>query len=115
METLNEPEMATGLKNGLLELRRLLATEVGSEEPCPWCGEPRVKRTDYIRCNRHGTNWLDEERHLSNYLDRNPAAARMDVVRLKFAATSEADANAIRKPPVSVTAVAAEAKNKSAG
>jgi len=63
----------------LVKWREQIAKEVGTEQPCPWCKAPRVRRTDYIRCNPCGTNWLDSERHLPNYLNRNPAAARMDI------------------------------------
>ena len=69
-----EPENL--LRKHLLEWREQLAREVGTESPCPFCGEPRVRRSDYIRCNLDGINWLDEERHLPDYLNRNPAAAR---------------------------------------
>ena len=58
--------------------RERVRDEVGTEEPCPFCGRPRVRRSDYIRCNPCGTNWLDEERHFRDYLNRNPAAARND-------------------------------------
>lgn len=33
--------------------------EKGTEAPCPMCKRPRVKRSDYIRCNPCGVNWLD--------------------------------------------------------
>lgn len=36
-------------------------SEVGTEMPCPFCNRPRVKRSDYIRCNPCGTNWLEGE------------------------------------------------------
>ena len=41
----------------LREWRRLLATEVGTEPPCPFCKTPRLKRSDYLRCGRCGLNW----------------------------------------------------------
>jgi ribosomal protein L37AE/L43A len=50
--------------------------EKGTMPPCPFCGTPRVARSDYIRCNQCGVNWLFHESHLPNYLNRNPAAAR---------------------------------------
>lgn len=56
--------------------------EVGTEPPCPFCKRPRVSRSNYIRCNPCGTNWLDEEMHLPNYLNRNPAAARSEAARM---------------------------------
>jgi ribosomal protein L37AE/L43A len=40
------------------ESRRERLSEVGTEPPCPFCQRPRVKRTDYTRCNRCGENWL---------------------------------------------------------
>jgi hypothetical protein len=43
----------------------------GREAPCPCCGLPRVKRSDYIRCCRCGINWLEGEA-----LDRDPRNAR---------------------------------------
>ena len=82
------------LSKGLLEFRRMLATEEGTEPNCPFCQVPRVRRTDYIRCNDCGVNWLDIENHLPNYLNRNPAAARMVIAMKKSAETSEAGANA---------------------
>lgn len=61
----------------LEEFRTTIVTEQGTEPPCPFCQIPRVKRTDYIRCNPCGINWLDEERTLAlDYLNRNPAVAR---------------------------------------
>lgn len=50
--------------------------EEGIEPDCPFCHKPRVSRSDYIRCNRCGVNWLDEERHLPNYLDVDPRVPR---------------------------------------
>lgn len=49
--------------------------EKGTESPCPikGCGKPRVKRTDYIRCNPCGLNWLyGEDLTLSPLLSREP-------------------------------------------
>ena len=66
------------LTSGLTEFRRMLATEQGTEPNCPFCQVPRVRRSDYIRCNGCGVNWLDQEKELPNYLNRNPAAARND-------------------------------------
>lgn len=69
------------LTSSLTEFRRTLATEQGTEAPCPFCGVPRVRRSVYIRCNPCGTNWLDEERHLPDYLNIDPRVAR-DHVRM---------------------------------
>lgn len=33
--------------------------EVGTMPPCPFCGRPRVERSDYIRCNPCGINWIE--------------------------------------------------------
>jgi Zn-finger nucleic acid-binding protein len=46
-------------------------SEVGTLPPCPMCGVLRVQRTDYIRCNPCGVNWLNGED-----LDKNPKIAR---------------------------------------
>lgn len=87
----------------LTEFRRLLATEQGTEPDCPFCGTPRVRRSDYIRCNPCGVNWLDEERDLKDskgrsYLNSNPAsarsAARTAATVSKSAGKSEAAADA---------------------
>jgi len=50
--------------------------EPGTLSPCPFCQRPRVQRSDYIRCNPCGINWLDEEMHLPNYLNLDPRVAR---------------------------------------
>jgi uncharacterized Zn finger protein (UPF0148 family) len=44
----------------------------GSESPCPFCGIPRLQRSDYIRCCRCGINWLEGET-----LDKDPRTERM--------------------------------------
>ena len=54
--------------------------EVGTEPDCPFCQKPRVSRSDYIRCNRCGVNWLDSEMSLPNYLNLDPRVARRGVV-----------------------------------
>ena len=49
--------------------------EKGTESPCPikGCWKPRVKRTEYIRCNPCGLNWLScEDLSLSPLLSREP-------------------------------------------
>jgi predicted RNA-binding Zn-ribbon protein involved in translation (DUF1610 family) len=82
------------LSKSLSEARRLTAMEKGTESACPFCGVARVRRSDYIRCNPCGTNWLDTERHLPNYLNKNPAVvrnnARMASLAPKRAETTEA-------------------------
>ena len=52
--------------------------EVGTEPPCPFCQKPRVTRSNYIRCNPCGVNWLNEEMHLPNYLSRDPRVSRAE-------------------------------------
>jgi ribosomal protein L37AE/L43A len=71
--------------------------ELGTEPPCPFCKRPRVERTDYIRCNPCGVNWLNEEMHLPNYLDSDSRVARHKAARMgggtkPTADTSGADA-----------------------
>jgi len=34
--------------------------------PCPMCGLPRSRRSDYIRCTPCGTNWLNGENLSAN-------------------------------------------------
>jgi ribosomal protein L37AE/L43A len=43
------------------EARRERLAEVGTEPACPFCQRPRVRRSDYTRCDRCGVNWLDGE------------------------------------------------------
>jgi hypothetical protein len=56
--------------------RRERLAEVGTMPPCPFCQRPRVERSDYLRCNPCGINWLLDERNLRDYLNRNPSACR---------------------------------------
>lgn len=49
--------------------------------PCPFCGKPRSQRSDYVRCQSCGVNWLQDEMSLPNYLNRNPSAARSEAAR----------------------------------
>ena len=42
-------------------MRSEAMNEAGTEPECPFCHRPRVRRSDYIRCNRCGTNWQDGE------------------------------------------------------
>jgi ribosomal protein L37AE/L43A len=82
------------------QLRRERLSEVGAEPECPWCKRPRVARSDYIRCNGCGVNWLNEEMHLTYkgkpYLEVDPRLARSAVARTgtgtqPTAGTSKAD------------------------
>lgn len=61
--------------------RRERLNEKGTMPPCPFCHRPRVARSDYIRCNPCGINWLVEESHLRDYLNRNPSSARDEARR----------------------------------
>lgn len=47
-------------------LRSERLNEPGTEPPCPLCGRPRVKRSDYIRCNPCATNWVEGENIMGN-------------------------------------------------
>lgn len=62
--------------------RREMLAEAGTEPPCPWCGRPRVLRSDYIRCNPCGTNWLASEMGLPDYLSLDPRVARTKNARM---------------------------------
>ena len=57
-------------------MRQASRNEQGAEPPCPWCKKPRVLRSNHIRCNGCGVNWLAEEMHLPNYLNLDPRVAR---------------------------------------
>ena len=63
MQTAEEQEAA----------RQVYLGEVGTEPPCPFCQRPRVRRSDYVRCNPCGINWFDGED-----LGRNPKAERWE-------------------------------------
>lgn len=55
--------------------------EAGTEPACLFCQRPRVSRSDYIRCNHCGVNWLNEEMHLENYLFSDPRVRRREAAR----------------------------------
>lgn len=42
-------------------MRAQALSEVGTMPPCPMCQRPRVQRSDYVRCNPCGMNWLNGE------------------------------------------------------
>jgi len=63
-------------------MRQVALKEPGTEPPCPFCKRPRVARSDYIRCNGCGVNWLDEEMHLPDYLNVDPRVARQKAARM---------------------------------
>lgn len=68
----------------LMEKLKREVTEGGElkELPCPFCQKPRSQRSDYIRCQSCGINWLAEEMHLmfkgKPYLEVNPPVARRE-------------------------------------
>jgi hypothetical protein len=63
-------------------MREEARAEPGTEPPCPWCGRPRVLRSNYVRCLPCGVNWLAEEMHLPDYLNMDPRTARTRAVRM---------------------------------
>jgi hypothetical protein len=52
-------DMMTYEQQEVERLERL--NEVGTMPPCPFCGRARVQRSDYVRCNPCGKNWLNGE------------------------------------------------------
>lgn len=80
------------LAAGLLEMKRRINSEVGTEEPCPFCGVPRVTRSTYIRCNPCGTNWFAGENRSRNPRSKDPVAPITSSV-LQPAETMEGDAS----------------------
>jgi predicted RNA-binding Zn-ribbon protein involved in translation (DUF1610 family) len=74
--------------------RRERLAELGTEPPCPLCGKSRVSRSDYIRCLTCGLNWLNEEMHLRDYLNRDPRAARSEAARTTIAIRPTAGSSA---------------------
>lgn len=54
--------------------RRREIEQGGTESPCPFCGVPRVERSDYIRCCGCGINWLAGED-----LKSDPRAQRLAI------------------------------------
>lgn len=68
--------------------------EVGGElkdMPCPLCGKPRSQRSEYIRCQSCGVNWLNGED-----VNRNPRIERygkmVDELRVARPKSSQAEA-----------------------
>ena len=90
---------ASELGRQLLNWNRMVQSEVGTGPNCLFCGIPRVQRSDYIRCMGCGINWLDEERNLPNYLNRNPAAARSETARMAIAQQKSAGNSAAAADP----------------
>lgn len=80
------------------ENRRERLAEVGTEPPCPFCGNPRVGRSDYLRCNPCGVNWLNEEMHLTYkgkpYLEVDPRLARTNAAPTENETKPTADTSA---------------------
>lgn len=84
------------------EARQERLNEPGTMSMCPLCGKLRVQRSCYLRCNSCGVNWLDEEMHLPNCLNRNPSAARAEAARMAVSA----------KQPAGPTVAGAEAERR---
>ena len=59
----------------------------GTLSPCPFCGVPRHQRSDYVRCQPCGVNWLAGED-----LNKDPRNARM------AAFIANARAHSLEKP-----------------
>lgn len=80
-------------------LRASRKAEIGTEPPCPFCQRPRVRRSDYIRCNPCGVNWLAEEMHLTYkgrpYLEVDPRLARRVVVPTASSTKPTADTSKV--------------------
>ena len=71
------------------DVRSILLEEIkrgGDQSPCPFCGIPRVQRTDYIRCCGCGINWSPGEN-----LAKNPKVER-------YAAMVESQRNKAKEP-----------------
>jgi hypothetical protein len=75
--------------------RRERLAEVGTEPPCPFCQRSRATRSDYIRCNRCGINWLMEEFNLPNYLNLDPRVSRKAAARTEGSTKPSADMPAV--------------------
>ncbi len=80
------------------EARKQRLEEPGNLAPCPFCGRPRVQRSTYVRCNPCGVNWLDEEMHLPNYLNRLPSAARSEAMRARMGPKTDSSARPTEDP-----------------
>lgn len=87
---------AQEISEWMAELKRE-AREGGTltDLPCPFCGKPRSQRSDYIRCQPCGVNWLDEEMHLEYqgrpYLSLDPRLVRQTPARMASATQPTAD------------------------
>lgn len=91
---------ANELGRQLLEWSRAVQSEVGTEGPCPMCGTLRVARTDYIRCQPCGVNWIQGEDR-----KKDPRVGRyrslMDGARTTSKASKYAGSSAVDAEPVS--------------
>jgi ribosomal protein L37AE/L43A len=100
--------MADDLIRDWAAARKALLNERGTEPPCPLCQRPRVRRSDYIRCNPCGTNWLDgEDLSKDPRIERHTqliASLRMGQRATAQTAESTSDDLPNRKPPVSAPA-----------
>lgn len=55
-------------------------SEHGDEPECPFCHNPRVTRSSYVRCNPCGMNWMDgsdifQHPHMKAIASGTPAVA----------------------------------------
>lgn len=75
--------------------RKAMLGEKGTEPPCPFCGTPRVARSDYIRCGPCAVNWLNEEMSLPGYLERDPRVVRQEAARTGNGTKPTADMSAV--------------------
>ena len=78
------PEWATMTREEQDKERQERLNESGSEPPCPFCGVPRVRRSDYIRCNQEGINWIDGED-----LTKDPRLSRTRITALSPPASKD--------------------------
>ena len=65
--------MSDSLQGWMTKIREERLNEPGTMPPCPFCQRPRVQRSDYVRCNPCGLNWLHGENlSLNPHLSRAP-------------------------------------------
>lgn len=64
-------EQMVGIKK-LIEKENREGGEL-TDLPCPFCGKPRSQRSDYVRCQPCGLNWLEgEDMSKSPLVSREP-------------------------------------------
>lgn len=79
-----QDKQETGFR-AFLEERKAIIDEKGTCAPCPFCGKPRVQRSDYLRCTPCGLNWLEGEN-----LDGNPRSERYSAMVSELRKTGKA-------------------------